>query len=446
MTMHRHFAPSLLSLLSLLALAACEGLPGWLGGPEEPPLPGDRISVLPKESGLKTDPGIQDVTVTVPAAAARADWPQEGGNAANDPGNVVYGGAYSSTQSASVGRGNGWENELVPSPVTNATHIFAMDAQGYVSAHRIGELGKQDWRYDGLVDPDGADALGGGLAHDDSAVYAVSGRGDIAALNAATGAMFWKQPLKIPLRSAPRVAGGMLYVLSVDNQLFALDAATGNIAWTQRGIAETASYLSLVTPAADQDTVIAPYSSGEIKALKSGSGDEAWSDALTTARRTSASSIFTGIDANPVIHDGIVYAVGNGGLMAATALANGRRVWDQDISSRNTPLVAGNFVYVLSSESELVCLQAVDGRIRWVSALPRFADSDKKKPYSWSGPLMLSDKLVVTGAHGVLLGFNPEDGAQTFEKDIPSGIHNAPLVVGDTLYVLTQSAKLHALK
>lgn len=430
---------------ALLLLAACDSLPSWIAGPDAPPLPGERIAILPQESSLEADPALASSEIPLPEPRAVSDWPQEGGNAGNHPGHMAYDGKFEQVDSTSAGKGNDFEGVLVPQPVVAGGRVFGMDAKGYVTAHDAKTLDTK-WTYKNLVDEDEADALGGGLAAEEGVLYAVTGRGMAAAIAADSGKEIWKQPVGIPLRSAPRLAGGVLYVLSVDNQLFALDAATGSTVWSHRGIAETASYLGLVTPAATEDVVIAPYSSGEIKALRAGSGEEAWGDSLNRSRRTSAASIFNGIDANPVVASGIVFAISNGGLIAATELATGRRGWEQEIVGTNAPILVGQHLYLLSGDSELVCLQARDGRIRWVKALPRFEDDAKKIPYRWSGPLMLSGRLVVVGAHGVLKGFSPTDGSESFEKDIPDEVTTPPVLAGDTLYLMTQDARIVALR
>lgn len=435
-------------LFVLVALAACDSfnLPSWLAGPDDPPLPGERIAVLKQEAGLTADASLQESEVAMPEATLKTDWPQEGGNTENLTGNLLYDGKFEKTDSVSIAGGDGYQSVLVPEPVAADGKIFALDGKGRVAAYDTKGL-KKIWQYDGLIDKEEeSDALGGGVAYENGMLYVLSGRGDVAALSAADGKKLWQQALGIPLRSAPRASGGAIYCLSVDNQLFALDATTGQILWSHRGINETASYLGLVTPAANSDLVIAPYSSGEIKALRAGSGDDAWSDSLSLTQRTRASSIFTGIDANPVIANNILYAVSNGGLLAATDMRGGRRLWEQEISSTNAPVIAGDYIYIVTSDAQLVCLRADDGRIRWVSALPRYEDDNKKKPYLWSGPLMLSGRLVIIGAHGVLQAYSPKDGAKLFEKDIPDNVYVAPILSNDTLYLTTQDAKLVALK
>ena len=42
--------------------------------------------------------------------------------------------------------------------------------------------------------------------------------------------------------------------------------------------------------------------------------------------------------------------------------ASGERVWEQDIGSTHGPWVAGDYVYVVSNDDELICLARNDGQ------------------------------------------------------------------------------------
>src|SRR5688572_5087796 len=68
--------------------------------------------------------------------------------------------------------------------------------------------------------------FGGGVSYEAGRVYATNGAGDVAALDAVTGARAWIVKPGGPLRGAPTIAGDNVYVLSQDNQLFALNAAS----------------------------------------------------------------------------------------------------------------------------------------------------------------------------------------------------------------------------
>lgn len=432
-----------LSLLLLLCVAACDDLPDWMGDKEKPKLAGTRIDVLAENNDIKPDNTIAQLAVSVPELKANENWRQAGGSPQGMTGNLQLA-SIANHDRTRIGDGNGWTQPLYSLPIIAGDTLYAMDAKGYITAHETLHIDKVKWTNKSAVTADEADILGGGLAFDNGKLYVATGRGNAIALEAATGKELWKINLTIPLRAAPKVSNGKVYYISVDNQTFALDAEKGTQVWNQRGINESAGFISSISPAVNDAVLIVPYSSGEIHAIDTLSGQDIWTELLLHNNHISATSRFTGIGGNPIIYEDVVYVTGTNKFTAAFALTSGRRLWVQDISSLNTPWVAGDFVYVLSTDSQLVCLTRSEGKIKWVRQLPAFEDEEKhKKPYLWYGPVMADGKLIVAGLHGKLLQINSSNGATLSETEIPEHIIHPPIVAGNRLYFITKDARLY---
>ena len=80
--------PLVASLLLLAgSLAGCDLLPSWLGESEsDPPLPGQRVSILTLDRGLTADRAIADLPVSLPQPFLNESWTQAGGT----PAHVMY--------------------------------------------------------------------------------------------------------------------------------------------------------------------------------------------------------------------------------------------------------------------------------------------------------------------------------------------------------------------
>ena len=150
----------------------------------------------------------------------------------------------------------------------------------------------------------------------------------------------------------------------------------------------------------------------------------------------------------PVIDRDRVFAVSHSGLMVAIDLRTGDRVWEQDIGGTHAPWVAGDFVYVLANDLNIVCLRRQDGKVRWVRELPRFDDEEKKKDaLTWTGPVLAGDRLIVDlvqgrGAVDLALYRRSRSGAPSSTDPV----FVTPAVADKTLYVLTDEADLIALR
>ena len=191
------------------------------------------------------------------------------------------------------------------------------------------------------------------------------------------------------MRAAPTVSGGRVYVITLDNRVFALATDDGRRLWEHSGIQETAHLLGAASPAVAGSTVIVPYSSGEIFSMLAENGRVLWNDGLSAINRVDPIGDLAHIRGLPVIDRDVVLAVSHSGTMAAIDLRRGERVWDAELGGVQMPWVAGDFIYLLTNDSQVVCLWRRDGRIRWVRALPQFEDpEDKEDPIRWVGPVL----------------------------------------------------------
>ena len=88
-----------------------------------------------------------------------------------------------------------------------------------------------------------------------------------------------------------------------------------------------------------------------------------------------------------------------------------------------------------------------DGRIRWIQQLPRFEDEeDRDGPITWSGPVLAGDRLILASSLGEAVSLSPYTGEVLGRVELPDGVYLPPIVANETLYVLTDSADLVALK
>lgn len=444
-------ARALAALAAGLLAGACSDT--WLGdtlfGDDEAAdaLPGERVSVLLLERTLEADPALAGEPVTLPPPLANAAWPVPWGTPTHAPGHLAADGDLAVLWRQSAGAGESGENIALSTPVVADGRAYLMDADSTVAAFAL-ESGRREWSRELLPDhEDGSAILGGGVAFADGVLYAATAFGEIAALDAADGAVLWRRTVVSALRAAPAVAGGRLFATGFDNRLFAFDARTGELLWTHEGIVESAGLAGAAVPAVSGDLVIAAYSSGEVFALRVENGRVAWTDSLILQGRLGARTNLSDVDASPVVDGDLAFAVSQGGSLAAIELRSGFRVWDQEIPSAQTPWVAGDYLYIVTVDAEVACLRRVDGRVRWVAALPRYEDpEDREDPIQWTGPVLAGGRLVVASSHGELRELSPADGEVLAVRTLPAGVRAAPVVADGTLYVRTREADLVALR
>ena len=433
----------LLASITALSLSGCAIFGG--GGDDGPTTPtvGERLPVLVYEQRIEADPELAQLAVVLPPPAVNADWTQPGGSAAKSLGHLSLPETVARGWQASIGQGSSSTRRLNAAPVVADGRVYTIDTVANIRAFDA-QTGRSVWQASISRKGEGSNiAFGGGVSAGGGRVYATSGYGIAAAFDAATGQQVWRVDLGAPLRGAPTVDGDRVYVLSQDNQLFALNAADGQTVWDATGTVEAASLLGAASPAVGFDTVVVGFSSGELIALRVENGRTVWQDALARTGRTTALASLTDIDASPVIDRGRVFAIGHGGRIAALELATGQRVWERNLAGVSLPWVAGDFIYAVTLDGELVCLTRGDGRVRWVSQLQRYEDEeDKKRPIRWSGPVLASDRLILTGSNGQMVSVSPYTGKTLSSIKLSGPAFLPPIVANNAVYVLTDDGKL----
>jgi outer membrane protein assembly factor BamB len=158
-------------------------------------------------------------------------------------------------------------------------------------------------------------------------------------------------------------------------------------------------------------------------------------------------STLTDIDANPVIDRGRVFALGQGGRMAAYELVTGQRIWEINIAGITTPVVSGEWVFVMTSEAKLLCVQRASGKIRWISQLQRY-DSEKKKKgaITWRGPVLAGGRLIVASSNGEVWSITTGEGTATQVFDTKNSVSVGPIVADNMLYLLDDGGHISAFR
>ena len=97
------------------------------------------------------------------------------------------------------------------------------------------------------------------------------------------------------------------------------------------------------------------------------------------------------------------------------------------------------------TSNELICLTRNDGKVRWLRVLPSYQNEKKKGgPISWAGPVLGGDRLIVLASDGGALSISPYTGEPLGREQMSAGGYFGPVIADNSLYVLTDDARLSA--
>ena len=451
----------LLAAALIVPLAACSSvsvpnpldvIPGIGSNDDNDELNGEaptdgRVSILSFEQGLQRDENAAPADVSLPPPYVNAVWPQPGGYPTHALQHTQASGSLDVAWRESFGAGSDNDRRLNARPVIADGKVFAIDARGAVSAMDA-DTGERIWQHR-IEAPSRRDqmAFGGGIAFAEGRIYAHAGYNFFVALDAESGSEVWRTETLVPFHGAPTVVDGRVFVSSDDNELLALDSDNGSVLWTYQGIVESARLLTAPSPAVLGDLVVAPFASGELIALRVQNGNPIWSDSLTRSGGLTALSEINDVAGSPIVIDNTVYAMSHSGILVAISLRTGERLWSQPAGGSHAPWVAGDYLYVTTSEAEIVCLNRHDGTVQWISQLDLFENPRKRKNrIAWTGPVLAGGRVVVVASNGEVRILNAYDGAVMREMDLNDDVFVGPVIANETVYVVTDEARLIALR
>jgi outer membrane protein assembly factor BamB len=423
----------LASLFSLLLLPSCSETKEKLKGKREP--------FIVVGDALKPDPALKDLKVILPEVQNISEWPCVGGT----PHHVVMPAKLSENLQKvweeSIGDGADTYHRLITHPVVAQDIIYTMDINSVIKARSCKD-GALLWEQN--VTPEGVEctSMGGGFAVVDDNLFITTSFGEVWCVDAKDGKKIWVQNLNTPVRAAPTVYENRIFVVTVNNEIYALDVQTGEEIWNYAGIIEPNSLLGGSSPALTNGAAAIALTSGEVYVLRPETGHVMWTETLTPALRVDTVSSIAHIRARPIIDGGVVYLASHGGRLAAYELLSGKKIWNKDIGALRTPALAGDFLFVITTNDDLVCVLKKTGQVKWATALPRKRESEEV--VTWAGPIVVNNQLVLTGTNSQMLFVNASDGevAKTVELSDPCQL--SPITANGTLFTLTDSGMLQA--
>jgi outer membrane protein assembly factor BamB len=442
----------LMTGVGLLALlAAC--------GEREPILEGERFPIrAPLDDSIPVEgkpaptapPPAENLSLPISLpAATNSDWTHRAGNARHLMPHAALSSAPKLAWTATIGEGSSRKNRIGAAPVVADGRVFTIDAGTGVTA--TSTAGAALWTTDLTAPFDrGGEQSAGGLATSGSRVFATTGYGELVALDAASGAILWRQRVDAPLSGAPATDGEAVYVSGRDGSAWAVSASDGKVIWQVAGTPGTAAYVGTAAPTVGDRAVIFPSAAGDLMAvLKIGGGTKIWQASLAGKRLGRAYALTPDVTGDAVIAGKTLYAGSGAGRTVAMSASSGERIWSAGEGALGPVVVAGGSIFLVNDEAKLVRLDAETGEVIWSVEMPYFTNDKIKKRkgiYAHYGPVLAGGRIVVVSSDGLLRAFDPTDGSLVHTAEIPGGASSQPAVAGGTLYVVGTKGQLHAFR
>ena len=396
----------------------------------------DVVKVYTSESFYSKEiPAVQIVSLTEPKT--NSSWKMSGLNLQNFVGNIYLPGIGNNFLKKKIGKDKFSISLVMSSPlVFNDNIIFADDAGTIFS---INQRGKINWKkniYKKIYKTIYKN-LSFSIYKDN--IYIADNIGFIYAISTESGKLIWLKNYEVPLKSNVKIFDNKIFVINQDNRLLCLDTDKGSKIWDVRSISsfiKSQNFLALaVTKEGDLVTL---NSSGTLLKVKANNGKIYWTLNTTDSATNLDDDFFKSSEI--VISDNDIIFSASSSIFSLN-LHNGFLNWKEDIGSKNTPIVDGNNIFLITEHGYFINIDRNSGKIIWSTNILKILKK-RKQMTQITGFIMGSGKIYATTLNGYLIVCSAASGNIEYFKKIGEQITAAPIINGGSLYILTENSRI----
>ena len=354
----------------------------------------DVVKVYTSETFFSKEiPAVKSVNLTKPKT--NSFWKMSGLNLQNFVGNIYLSGIDNNFLKKKIGKNKFSISQVMASPLVFNDNIIFADDTGTIFS--INQRGKINWKkniykkiYKKIYKH-----LSFSIYKDK--IYIADNIGFIYVISLESGKLIWLKNYEIPIKSNIKIFDNKIFVINQDNRLLCLDIEKGSKIWDVRSISsfiKSQNFLALAI--SKEGDLITLNSSGDLLKVKANNGQVYWS--LNTIDPMFALDAGFFKSSEIVISDNdIIFSASS--LIFSINLSNGYLNWQIDIGTKNTPIIDGNNIFLISDNGYYVNLDRNSGKIIWSTNILKILKK-KKQMTQITGFIMGSGKIYSVTLNG----------------------------------------------
>ncbi|HEY5716067.1 MAG TPA: outer membrane protein assembly factor BamB [Psychromonas sp.] len=261
----------------------------------------------------------------------------------------------------------------------------------------------------------------------------------VLAIDKYTGKLKWLTEVSGEVLAKPAYENGKVVVHTSRGDLIALDSVTGESLWILSNKQPNLTLRSSSAPSIAQGGVIYGRADGFVSAALLETGQALWQ--LPIARPYGATELDRIVDADtqPIISNGVVYALAYNGNLVAIDLLRGEELWSRPYSGYSDITLSGNTLYLTDYRGYVYAVDRRSGDQIWVNEQLSYRNV--------TGVTVANQYIVVGDGEGYLHWMDRDSGEFVAQQQIDSkGLYKAPLATETHLYLQSRGGKLVAIE
>ena len=388
-----------------------------------------------KSTSSKEIPAVKSISLTEPKT--NSSWKMSGLNLQNFVGNIYLSGIGNNFLKKKIGKDKFSISKVMVSPLVINDNIIFADDTGTIFS--INQRGKVNWKKNIYKKVYKKIYKNLSLSIYKAKIYIADNIGFIYAINLESGKLIWIKNHGIPLKSNIKVFDNKILIINQDNRLLCLDIENGSKIWDVRSIQsfiKSQNFLGLAV--SKEGDLVTLNSSGDLLKIKANNGQVYWSINTTGSMAALDTEFFKSSEIVISGNDIIFSALSS---IFSFNLYNGYLNWKEDIGSKNTPIIDGNNIFLISDDGYFINIDRNSGKIIWSTNILKILKK-RKQITQVTGFIMGSGKIYATTLNGYLIVCSAVSGNIEYFKKIGDQIAAAPIINDGSLYVLTENSRI----
>lgn len=315
-------------------------------------------------------------------------------------------------------------------PVYADGKLYAADYKGLLVSLDASN-GRKNWEVKTKLPFSGGPGISGNL------LLMGTENGEVFAFDATSGSQLWSATVTSEVLAKPVVGDGIVVVRCIDGRIFGLDADTGRRIWVYDHSVPLLTLRGNSVPLLRAGVVFIGYDGGQVVALKLADGTLMWEQSLVTIEGRTELDRLSDIDGQLVFVASDLLVSSYKSRLASLTSDSGRLLWFKDISSATGVTVDRVNLAVSDKEGNLWLLDRRNGAEFW--------KQDQLAHRRLTRPVFYGSFVVVGDFKGYLHWYDVDDGSLAARAKVGGdGFSGPPLVVGNTLIVMTNKGEVAA--
>ncbi|MFL2883568.1 MAG: PQQ-binding-like beta-propeller repeat protein [Pelagibacteraceae bacterium] len=286
------------------------------------------------------------------------------------------------------------------------------------------------------------------LTVQDGVIYASDNLGYMYSIDINSNKLKWAKNYGIPFRSNAQIVDNQLIISNQDNTLFSIQLNTGAKNWeyqTQMTNLKT-NFINNIAVDEINKNILFVNTSGELYSVNYLTKKVNWILYLKKLSPSTETDLFSSL---PIIIKENNLMLSTNKSISLFNTATGFKVWERFIVSKTKPILTQNYLFLITSDHYLMCIDLLSGETVWSQNLYKQVDKEKKlektmkKIGAATNIIIANSKIIVITNNGHVLLFNYFDG-KIYSKDriLKSKISSIPVVSKGSIYFFDGSFRL----